>query len=38
MNVATNTMVPAVTSLVASGSALRDKIAIRNLDFYYGES
>jgi len=38
MNVATATTAPVVTSQASNGSALKDKIAIRNLDFYYGDS
>src|SRR5207253_5181959 len=38
MNLATTATAPIVTPPAASASALRDKIAIRNLDFYYGES
>jgi len=38
MNLATTATAPIVTPHAASASALRDKIAIRNLDFYYGES
>ena len=38
MNIATATAAPAVKPHSTDGSALKDKIAIRNLDFYYGES
>ncbi|TMJ21056.1 MAG: phosphate ABC transporter ATP-binding protein PstB [Alphaproteobacteria bacterium] len=38
MNVATATATPVVKSHSANGSAVKDKIAIRNLNFYYGET
>jgi phosphate transport system ATP-binding protein len=38
MNIATGTTAPATRSHPMSGAPLRDKIAIRGLDFYYGES
>jgi phosphate transport system ATP-binding protein len=38
MNIATGTTAPATRSHPMSGAALRDKIAIRGLNFYYGES
>jgi phosphate transport system ATP-binding protein len=38
MNIATGTTAPATRSRPVSGAALRDKIAIRGLNFYYGES
>jgi phosphate transport system ATP-binding protein len=38
MNVATSTTSSTVRPLPPNGAALKDKIAIRNLDFYYGES
>ncbi|MEA2819463.1 MAG: phosphate transport system ATP-binding protein, partial [Bradyrhizobium sp.] len=38
MNIATGTTAPATRSHPMSGAPLRDKIAIRGLNFYYGES
>jgi phosphate transport system ATP-binding protein len=38
MNMATATVAPVTTPLPADGAALKDKIAIRNLDFYYGQT
>jgi phosphate transport system ATP-binding protein len=38
MNIATGTTAPATRSHSMSGVPLRDKIAIRGLNFYYGES
>jgi phosphate transport system ATP-binding protein len=38
MNVVTATTAPVVKPQLADGLGLKDKIAIRNLNFYYGES
>ena len=38
MNMATATVAPVTTPHPADGAALKDKIAIRNLDFYYGQT